>query len=181
MRTLILFALISLGGFLHCDAQTTNASGVAPNPYLPKLRIAETNAFTGEPATAYRFTEEQLARMTRTKLETNRLVAYLEQRWPVERLKAYCAKTNTFPEGYQNLVAHRCPVESDLHKRRAHGFDRVWVYVSEDDGRATYFEEAGTKWHRWKYSINVRRGKRHWVIIEQLPNDFVDSSRYDPK
>jgi hypothetical protein len=107
-------------------------------------------------------------------LETNRLVAYLEQKWPVEHLKAYCTKTNTFPKGYQNLVALRCPIETDLHKGKAYGFDRVWVYVSEDDGRAT-------KWHRWTYSINVNRGKHYWVIIEQLPNDFVDSSRYDPK
>ena len=79
------------------------------------------------------------------------------------------------------MVASRCPVEADLHKGKAHGFDRVWVYVSEDNGRNTYFEETGRKWHRWTYSVNVESDKRHWVIIEQLPNDFVDSPRYDPK
>jgi hypothetical protein len=60
-------------------------------------------------------------------------------------------------------------------------FDRVWVYLSEDDGKAAYIEEAVSGWHRWVYWINVTRAERHWVIIEQLPNDFVDSSRYDPK
>ena len=181
MRTLILFVLVSVSGVLSCDAESTNVGGAGSDPYLPKLRIESTNAFAGGPATAYRFTEEQLARMARTKLETNRLVAYLEQKWPVERLKAYCTRTNSWPKDYQNLVPQRRPIESDLHKGQSQSFDRVWVYLSEDDGRNTYFEEAGTKWHRWTYSINVTRGKRHWVIIEQLPNDFVDSSRYDPK
>jgi hypothetical protein len=181
MRSPILFVLISACAVLRSAAQTTNADRVVPDPYIPKLRTIETNAFIGKPAAAYRFTEGQLARMARTKLETNRLVAYLDQKWPVERLKAHCSKTNTFPNGFQNLVTIKCPIETDLHKGKATGFDRVWVYVSEDDGHGTYIEEAGSGWHRWTYSINVTRGKRHWVIIEQLPNDFVDSSRYDPK
>jgi len=181
MRSSVLFVLISACSVLRSAAQTTNLDRVVPDPYIPKLRTIETNAFIGKPATAYRFSEEQLARMAGTKLETNRLVVYLEQKWPVERLKAHCSKTNTFPKNYQNLVAIRCPIDTDLYKGRATGFDRVWVYVSEDDGHATYIEEAGSEWHRWTYSINVTRGKRHWVIIERLPNDFVDSSRYDPR
>jgi hypothetical protein len=181
MRTLVLLAVILVGGFLRCDAQNTNGAGAAPDPYLPKLRIAGTNSLIGGTTTGYRFSDEQLQRMARTKLETNRLIAYLEQRWPVERLKAHCTKTNTFPDGHQNLVAYKCPVETDLHKQRARGFDRVWVYVSEDDGRGTYQDESAAKWHRWTYSLNVERGSRRWVIIEPLPNDFMDSSRYDPR
>jgi hypothetical protein len=180
MRTAVLILFLSASCFLHSEAQT-NVNGISPDLYLPQLRLSETNLFRDKPVIAYRFTQEQLARMSRTKLETNRFVAYLEKKWPIERLKSYCSRKNTFPADYQNLVPQKCPIETDLYKGKARGFDRVWVYVSEDDGQATYIGDAGSKWHRWTYSINVSHGKRHWVIIEQLPNDFVDSSLYDPK
>lgn len=178
MRELILL-FVSVLCFLRCEAQTNTV--MAADPYIPKLRTTERIEINGGLLTVYRFTEEQLARMAGTKLETNRLVAYLETKWSVERLKAYCTKANRFPKNHQNLVALNCPVEADLHKGGAHGFDRIWVYVSEDNGQGTYIESAGSNWHRWTYSINVMRGTRHWVIVENLPNDFVDSSRYDPK
>jgi hypothetical protein len=167
---------------LSLSCQTRNGP---EDPYVPKLQLVETNDFTGKPEVAYRFTEEQLNRMAQTKLETNRLVAYLENRWPIERLQAFCVPTNRFPEMAQNLVAYNCPIETDLYKGKAHGFDRIWVYVSQDDGqdngrKVTYVGEAGTHWHRWECSLNIVRGGSHWVIGVTLPNDFMDSPKYDP-
>lgn len=159
---------------------TSNSNSPASDPYIPALRVTETNLFPKTPTFAYRFTEEQLARMARTKLDTNRFLSYVERRWPVERLQAYCVSTNIFPELCQNLVAENCPLDTDLYKGKAGGFDRVSVYVSQDNGRATYFGEAGTSWHRWVYSLNTQRGSNHWVIIEDLPNDFMDSAKFDP-
>ena len=171
---LVLFLAAALAG-----CQTPNSASVSgADPYTPKLCITVTNDFSGRPETAYRFTQDQLARMSRTKLETNRVVRYLEDRWPVQRLRAYCVATNTWPEGHQNLVAHNCPVETELQRGKIAGFDRIWVYVDEDDGHSTYVGETGTKWHRWTYSLNVKRGPNHWAIIEQLPNEFMDSARY---
>ena len=178
MRDRILF-FVSVLCFLRCEAQTNTV--ITGDPCIPKLRTTEKIEINGGLLTVYRFTEDQLSRMEGTKLETNRLVAYLEKKWSVERLKAYCTKSNRFPKNHQNLVALNCPVETDLHKGRVHDFDRIWVYVSEDNGRGTYIESVRSNWHRWTYSINLMRGKRHWVIFEDLPNDFVDSSRYDPK
>ena len=109
--------LISVSALLHCDAQTTNVAAAASDSYLPKLRIAETNAFTGRPATAYRFTEEQLAHMARTKLETNRLVVHLEERWPVERLKAYCTKTEYVSPRLSEFGRFQMPRRGGLTQR----------------------------------------------------------------
>ncbi len=178
MRTSFLLMLFPLAALVGC--QTRNpGSASAQDPYTPKLRISETNDFTGKPGVAYRFTEEQLARMARTKLETNRFLAYLERRWPVERLQAYCVRANERPDNVQNLVVAKCTLETDLYKNKFQGVDRIWVYVSEDDGNNTsYFEDAGSKWHRWVYSLNIERGKKHWTIIEQLPNDFMDTANY---
>jgi hypothetical protein len=146
------------------------------DPYTPKLQIVETNPFSGKPGVAYRFTEEQLARMSRTKLETNRFVSYVNRRWPIERLQAYCVPLNQRPELWQNLVSKNTVLQMDLYKAESTGFDRVWVYVDQDDGKNTYFEEAGRNWRRWTYSLNVRKGARDWVIIEELPKDFMDST-----
>lgn len=162
-----------------CHAQNQSNPPASEEKYLPGLRIMETNFFSNKPETAYRFSNAQLALMARTKLETNRVVVYVERRWTLERLRAYCVPTNVFPEGSQNLVAYNCPVETEVYKGRSAGFGRIWVYVGEDDGHNTYFGEAGTRWHRWTYSLNVERGANHWVIIEELPNDFMDSPKYD--
>jgi hypothetical protein len=162
------------------SGQISNTNLPARDPYIPALRVIETNLFSRTPTVAYRFAEEQLARMSRTKLDTNRFLLYVERRWSIERLRAYCVSTNKFPEGRQNLVAENCPLDTDLYKGKSDGFDRIWVYVSEDDGHATYVGEAGTSWHRWTYSLNTKRGNDHWVIGEQLPNDFMDSAKFDP-
>ena len=79
----------------------------------------------------------------------------------------------------QNLVALKCPLETDLFKGKVTGFDRIWVYVSEDDGKNTYFEDAGRNWHRWTYSLHIVQGTKHWAIIEELPNDFMDSAKFN--
>ena len=171
------FLLLLFCCLLGCRTQTVREEVTGRDPYTPQIRINETNAFTGEPGIAYRFTEEQLARMASTPLETNKFVTYVEKRWPVERLQAHCVASNTLPPMAQNLVAQPC-VQTELFKGKPTGFEKVWVYVAEDDGRNTYFEDAGTKWHRWTYSLNIERGGSHWVIIEQLPNDFMDSPKY---
>jgi hypothetical protein len=81
--------------------------------------------------------------MSRTKLGTNRFVAYLEHRWPIKRLRAYCVPKNELPESWQNLVVAKLALETELYAGKVTGFDRIWVYVSEDDGHDTYFEDAG--------------------------------------
>jgi hypothetical protein len=160
-----------------CRSQSSwSAQG---DPYTPRVRVAETNDFTRKPGIAYRFTEAQLACMAGTKLDTNRFVLYVKRRWPIERLRAYCVAANQRPELAQNLVSEKTVVERDLYQGEITGFDRVWVYVSQDDGTNTYFEDAGRNWHRWTYSLNVDRGGRDLGIIEQLPNDFLDSPKYE--
>jgi hypothetical protein len=164
-----------------CHAQPTEGE-VENNPYIPQLPVVLKNDRTGEPYIAYRFTEEQLARMARTKLDAKRLVAYLERKWTVEHLKAYCVEKNMRTRDQQNLVAFNIPVNTDLHKGVSHGFDHVLVYVSDEDKQETYSSaDLAKNFHRWIYSINVTRGESNWAIIEALPNDFMDSSKYDPR
>ena len=94
--------------------------------------------------------------MSRTNLETNRFAAYLKRRWPIERLQAHCVPANQRPELAQNLVPVKTVLEMDLYQGERTGFDRVWVYVSQDDGKGgTYSEGAGRNWHRWSYSLNI--------------------------
>ena len=149
-----------------------------PDPYAPKEHGLERVSFTDKPMTVYRFSEEQQARMARTKLDPQRLVAYLEKEWPVSRLQAYCVAKNRSPRGSQNFVAMNRVFEGELHAGKSHGFDIVWVYVDQDDGRGRYIESAGWDWHRWTCSLNVHRKRDHWEIIELLPNDFMDSPKY---
>jgi hypothetical protein len=171
--------MILTAALLGCQTRNSRRTSTEDS-YAPKLRIAVTNLLSDKPETAYRFTKDQLASMSRTKLDTNRVVHYLEHRWPIERLRAYCAETNSWHDWYQNLVAHNCVVETEVHRGKKADFDRIWIYVDQDDGRDnTYFGEAGTRWHRWAYSLNTVRDTNHWVVIEQLPNDFMDSAKYN--
>jgi hypothetical protein len=180
MKRLCQFILLPLALLTLCQAQSLTSRPSDQDKYIPALQITETNLFNGKPRIAYRFSEAQLALMARSKLETNRVVAHVERRWPLQRLRAYCVPTNAFPHNHQNLGAEICPMKTEIHKGKGAGLGRMWVYVAEDDGRGTYIGEAGTRWHRWTYSLNVEQGTNHWVIIEQLPNDFMDSPRYDP-
>lgn len=150
-----------------------------PDPYAPELHAIELDPYIKREVTVFRFSEAQLARMAHTTLDPQRFVAYVEQKWPLTRLQQFCVASNRFPDGYQNLVAINCPISTNLHKDKPSGFDRIGVYVSEDNGPGTYIEGAGWNWHRWHYSLNIQRKKTHWVIIENLPNDFMDSAKYD--
>src|SRR5258708_3578115 len=159
-----ILVLLLLAAATGC--KTTNpVNSSALDPYTPKQRTTETTLFSDKPETVYCFTQDHLTRMSHTRLDTNRVVRYLEYRWPIQRLSKYCVETNTWPEGHQNLVAHNCTVETDLHRANTGGFDRIWVYVDQDDGHSTNVGEAGAKWHRWTFSLNVQRGFKHWVII----------------
>jgi hypothetical protein len=150
-----------------------------PDPYAPELHAVEETPLGGGLMTAYWFSDAQLSRMAQSKLDTNRFIAYVERKWSLTRLQEFCVKSNRWPVGYQNLVALKCPIDVQLHKGIPHEFDRIWVYVSEDDGRGKYYGGAGWNWHRWKYSLNVVRKRSLWAIIEELPNDFMDSPAYD--
>lgn len=148
------------------------------SPYAPELHSEEVLRSNQASVTVYRFSDRQLEQMAKTKLDTNRFIAYIEKRWPLERLEAFCVRSNLWPRGYQNLVAINCPIDAEIHRDKKHRFDRITVYVSEDDGQGAYVEGAGWNWHRWKYSLNVNRKRDHWGIIEVLPNDFMDSPQY---
>lgn len=170
--------------FLFCAAlvgcQTPEPAAIwTGDPYLPSRQI-RTEGPSGEPEIGYQFSKAQIAALARVKMDTNRLSAYLEARWPVERLVAYCTPTNLWPEFSQNLVALGSVFATEIHKTQKHPFDRIFVYGSSDDGKGTYLAEAGSQWRRWRYSLNIYQGTNHWAIIEPLPNDFMDSPKYDP-
>ena len=99
----------------------------------------EAEPFYGTLMRAYWFSDAQLARMAQSPLDAARFVAYVENKWTITRLQEHCVSTNRFQRGYQNLVAMERPVDTEIHKGKAHGFDKVWVYVSEDSGKGTYF------------------------------------------
>jgi len=74
MRLVVLIMLFLLAVLVGC--QTRNSGSVlAQDPYTPKLRIPETNDFTGKPGIAVSLhRKSNFARMARTKLETNRFL-----------------------------------------------------------------------------------------------------------
>jgi tetratricopeptide (TPR) repeat protein len=150
---------------------------VFPNPTCSKYVPSIDNGND-----SYRFPEAQLKQMARTRLDQTLFLRYMEAEWPLSKLKAYCTPKNRFPEGCQNLVP-----ENDLfgdvllHVGKKHEFDKIYVYVCEDDGKSNYFGSLATDWRRWDYSLNVVRGKDHWAIVESLPNDFMDNpAKYLP-
>jgi tetratricopeptide (TPR) repeat protein len=129
------------------------------------------------------FSEAQLKEMAKTSLDETLFVRYIEAKWPVSRLKNYCTKDNRWPSGDvtndipapQNLVGKYRSDNLPVHKDTHAGFDNIYVYVCEDDGKDfCYVGSSMTDWRRWEYSLNIFRGKDHWAIIEDLPNDFMD-------
>jgi hypothetical protein len=60
------------------------------DPYLPKIRIPIHEYNPRQADDGLSFTEEQIAQMSRTILDTNRAVRYIKQRWPVDRLDSFC-------------------------------------------------------------------------------------------
>ena len=119
--------------------------------------------------------------MAKTPLKRDLFVHYIEAKWPLAKIKAFCTPENRFPD-VQNLVGQNEWGEIPLYEGQQHDFDRICVYVSEDDGKSIYFGTAGTDWKRWEYSLNITRGKEQWTVIETLPNDLVDNpAKYVPQ
>jgi len=138
--------------------------------YLPSVREGD----------GYRFSAAQLERMAKTPLKRDLFVHYIEAKWPLAKIKAFCTPENVFPD-VQNLVGSNEWRDIPLYDGQ-HDFDRIFVYVSEDDGKSIYFGTAGTDWKRWEYSLNIIRGKDQWTVIETLPNDLVDKpAKYLPQ
>ena len=134
---------------------------------------------------SHRFSESQLKEMAKMPLDRGLFLRYIEAKWPLDRVKTFCVPEHRFPEGEQNLVPDKLCFgewEIPVHKGKQHDFDRIYVYVSEDDGKSNYYGSVTPDWHQWEYSLNIVRGKDHWAIIESLPNDFMDNpAKYLPK
>jgi len=142
--------------------------------YRPAIASVETRGVL-KGGMNYHFSKKQLKRMKNTPLDPQKFVSYLEGQWPLKRIRAYCRPENKWPEGYQNLVPVKRVLETNIHQGAKHEFDRIYVYVSQDDGKGTvYFSDAGRNWRRWTYSLNIVRANDHWAIIKDLPNDFMD-------
>jgi len=127
---------------------------------------------------SHRFSDVQLKEMAKSSLDRRLFLQYIEAKWRLTKLKAHCTQANVWPEGCQNLVPEKlCFNEwkTPVHEGKQHGFDAIYVYVSESDGKSNYVGSATPDWRRWKYSLNMVRGKDHWAIIEGLPNDFMDN------
>jgi hypothetical protein len=62
-----------------------------------------------------------------------------------------------------------------LYKGESGDFDSVYVYVVEDDYRKGIYHNSLIKdYRRWSYSFNISKGKTHWVVIDDLPNDIME-------
>ena len=51
----------------------------------------------------HRFSEAQLKQMARTPLDRGLFLRYLEAKWPLSKLKAYCTAKNLLPEASVNM------------------------------------------------------------------------------
>jgi hypothetical protein len=173
MKIRKLWAVVCLVMLVGCKP-----SAVGTNPeaaYLPSIDNGNGS---------HRFSEAQLKQMARTPLGRSLFLRYVEAKWPLSKLKAYCTPEHRWPEGeWQNLVSENNLFgDVPLHEGKQHEFDKIYVYVSEDDGKSNYFGSVATNWRRWDYSLNIFRGKDHWAIIESLPNDFMDHpTKYLPQ
>jgi len=158
----------AIAGIVGCVllASCTKTDTDGSSKYSPSIRNGD----------SYRFSELQLKRMAETHLDRDSFLRYVETKWPISRLKAYCTPENRWPGECQNLVKlNDLFGDIAVHEGKSDRFDRIYVYVCEDDGKNNYYGEAGTEWKRWEYSLNVCRGQDRWAIIECLPNDFVDN------
>jgi hypothetical protein len=83
------------------------------------------------------------------------MTKFLEQRWPLAAIQAFCIPERRHNNGYQNLVAgFDGPVvwHGSLYLGVATGFDKIAWYANTKDGRAT------------KFSLGVERGKDFWLL-----------------
>jgi len=136
--------------------------------YRPEVFVSEDSI-----CKYYRFSETQLAHMRATPLDHGRFSRYIHAKWPLSKIRRFCTPENRWPEGYQNLVGNHI-YESTLHTNINHDFDTIYVYVCEDKGTHTYSDGVRKRWTRWDYSLNFQISNDWWVVIESLPNDFMD-------
>ncbi len=156
-------------GIVRNDAGTLGFADPLCSRYVPSIDNGNGS---------HRFSETQLAEMAKTSLDRRLFLQYIEVKWPLNNVKAFCVPDQRLPEGCQNLVPDRLCFgewEIPVHSGKSHHFDKIYVYVSEDDGMSNYFGSVTPDWHRWEYSLNIVRGRDHWAIIESPPNDFMDN------
>ncbi|MBS0207735.1 MAG: hypothetical protein JSS27_02160 [Planctomycetes bacterium] len=169
------------GGVRVASAEVPIPPGEAPVPVPP---IEQPEGYAPEVkhetdgGVFYTFAPKQAEHMLATPLDRDVLIEYLETRWSLPMLHAWCTPRRRFPDHFQNLVPDRLLFDTfdlAMHDDQPHKFDKIFVYVGEEDWRHTrYFGDAGVHWYRWSYSLNVLRGDDHWAIIEYLPNDLMD-------
>jgi hypothetical protein len=123
--------------------------------------------------------------MANTQLDRSLFVRYIESKWPLSKLTAYCTPKNVIPKNLQNLVPDKLGFKEwqiPVHQGKQHEFDKIFVYASEDVGNSNYSDSLAKNWRRWTYSLNMTRGKDHWTIIENLLNDFMENpGKYLPQ
>ena len=146
--------------------------------YLPSVPCADG---------AYVFSDQQKARMAKTPLDRELFVRYVESEWPIEKLYAFCTPERANLD-LQGLVPHELLFgtwEIPIYRGINHGFDKLYVYASGDDGNngfSRYFGEAATEWRRWGYAVIIRKDDKEWETDGCLPNDFMDRpNRYLPR
>lgn len=102
------------------------------------------------------------------------MTAFLEQRWPLDAIKAFCIPERRHNGSYQNLVeGFDGPVvwRGTLYAGIPTGFDEIAWYANTKGGRATTF------------SLGVKRGGDFWLLeigteeSSQKPPDYLP----DPK
>jgi hypothetical protein len=83
------------------------------------------------------------------------MTKFLEQRWPLDAIRAFCIPERRHNNMYQNLVAGfngQAVWEGTLYRGTATGFDKIAWYANTENGRATVF------------SLGAKRGEDFWVI-----------------
>ena len=83
------------------------------------------------------------------------MTTFLEQRWPLAAIKAFCIPERRHNSLYQNLVAgFDGPVvwRGTLYRGAPTGFDEIAWYANTKGGRATTF------------SLGVKRGDDFWLL-----------------
>jgi hypothetical protein len=83
------------------------------------------------------------------------MTTFLEQRWPLAAIKAFCVPERRHNNSYQNLVRGfdgSVVWEGTLHQSIPTGFDKIAWYANTKDGRATMF------------SLGVKRGEDFWQL-----------------
>jgi hypothetical protein len=78
--------------------------------------------------------------------------AFVEQRWPLSRIRNHCTPENRTSPPFQNLVHDQHNYGSLFHERAHHDFGTVYWYAVSKDKR------------NWEYSINVRKASDWWLL-----------------